>query len=102
MRALFMIPSRPPPKLAKPDKWSRDMHDFVAKCLTKDPKSRPSASALRHHPFIRECVGKMENATSRGSTVDLAKTVKRSLKKIKDYREDEARRAAEEVSENEL
>jgi serine/threonine protein kinase len=96
MRALFMIPSRPPPKLAKPDKWSRDMRDFVAKCLTKDPEARPTASSLRHHPFIRETVGKMENATSRGSTVDLAKMVKRSLKKIKLFREEEARRAAEE------
>ena len=27
-------------------------YDFLCKCLIKDPKSRPSAEELLHHPFI--------------------------------------------------
>jgi len=33
MRAIFMIPSRPPPKFTDPDKWSKDMNDFLSKCF---------------------------------------------------------------------
>jgi len=52
MRAIFMIPSRPPPKLSEPDKWSKEFNDFVSQCLTKNPEYRPSASTLLKHPFI--------------------------------------------------
>ena len=34
-----MIPSRPPPRLTEPSKWSKELNDFVAKCLTKVPPS---------------------------------------------------------------
>lgn len=52
MRAIFLIPSRPPPTLSKPDNYSEDFRDFIAKCLTKKPDDRPSASELLKHPFI--------------------------------------------------
>jgi len=52
MRAIFMIPSRPPPKLTEPDKWSKEFNDFIAQCLTKNPEQRPSASDLLKHNFI--------------------------------------------------
>jgi len=52
MRAIFMIPSRPPPKLTEPDNWSKDFNDFIAKCLTKNPEQRPVASELLKHPFV--------------------------------------------------
>jgi len=52
MRAIFMIPSRPPPKLTEPDKWTKEFNDFIGKCLTKNPEQRPSASELQKHPFI--------------------------------------------------
>ena len=51
MRAIFLIPKCPPPTLG-PGNWSADFKDFVAKCLIKDPKARPSAAALLGHPFI--------------------------------------------------
>jgi serine/threonine protein kinase len=38
-----MIPSRPPPTLTDPHKWSLEFQDFIAKCLTKDPNLRPTA-----------------------------------------------------------
>jgi len=52
MRAIFMIPSRPPPKLTEPDNWTKDFNDFIAKCLTKNPEQRPVASELLKHPFV--------------------------------------------------
>jgi len=52
MRAIFMIPSRPPPRLTEPDKWTSDLNDFVAKCLTKNPELRPQASELLKHNLI--------------------------------------------------
>ena len=48
MRALFIIatPDRPSPTLAKPEKYSAEFTDFIAKCLVKDPRGRPSATEL--------------------------------------------------------
>lgn len=53
MRAIFMIPSRPPPKLSKPELWSEKFNDFIDKCLTKNPDNRASAVELLEHPFIK-------------------------------------------------
>mmetsp|Transcript_19750 Transcript_19750/g.27555 ORF Transcript_19750/g.27555 Transcript_19750/m.27555 type:complete len:429 (+) Transcript_19750:147-1433(+) len=52
MRAIFMIPSRPPPKLTEPDNWSKDFNDFIAQCLTKNPEQRPQAADLLKSGFI--------------------------------------------------
>lgn len=48
MRALFIIatPDRPSPTLAKPEKFSSEFADFIAKCLVKDPRNRPSGTDL--------------------------------------------------------
>lgn len=46
MRALFQIPARDPPTLEKKAKWSNEFHDFLSKCLEKNPKKRPSASEI--------------------------------------------------------
>jgi len=54
MRAIFMIPSRAPPRLTEPEKWSIEFNDFVGKCLTKNPDQRPSAHDLLVHPFIQK------------------------------------------------
>jgi serine/threonine kinase 3 len=35
MRAIFMIPTRPPPKLTNPELWSPEFISFVAACLQK-------------------------------------------------------------------
>ncbi|ELR21629.1 protein serine/threonine kinase, putative [Acanthamoeba castellanii str. Neff] len=54
MRAIFMIPSRPPPRLSEPEKWSREFNDFVAQCLTKNATDRPTADDLLKHPFLQK------------------------------------------------
>jgi serine/threonine protein kinase len=53
MRALFMIPTNAPPTFKEPNSWSKDMKDFVAKCLVKTPDERPTAKQLLEHPFIK-------------------------------------------------
>eukprot|EP00126_Sphaerothecum_destruens_P011303 Sdes_comp20891_c0_seq1m18015 len=52
MRAIFMIPMNPPPRLSQPDKFSASFQDFIAKCLVKNPLERATATELLHHPFI--------------------------------------------------
>ena len=53
MRAIFMIPSKPPPSFSKPDKWSPQFIDFVSRCLVKNPEERSTASQLLQHEFIQ-------------------------------------------------
>jgi serine/threonine protein kinase len=42
MRAIFMIPSKPPPSFNEPDKWSAAFIDFVSRCLVKNPGNEQS------------------------------------------------------------
>ncbi|ESO06458.1 hypothetical protein HELRODRAFT_64347, partial [Helobdella robusta] len=52
MRAIFMIPTRPPPTFRDVSRWSEDFVDFVSKCLVKNPEHRVTAKELLQHPFI--------------------------------------------------
>ncbi|KAL3367738.1 hypothetical protein AABB24_008876 [Solanum stoloniferum] len=54
MRVLFMISIEPAPMLEDKEKWSLVFHDFVAKCLTKDTRLRPTASEMLKHKFIEK------------------------------------------------
>lgn len=55
MRAIFMIPSKPPPTLEDNEEvtWTKEMKDFLAKALTKDPDARPTATELLQHAWIK-------------------------------------------------
>ncbi|XP_061583023.1 serine/threonine-protein kinase 4-like [Cololabis saira] len=53
MRAIFMIPTNPPPTFRNPDLWSSNFKDFVSKCLVKNPEDRATATQLLQHPFIK-------------------------------------------------
>jgi serine/threonine kinase 3 len=57
MRAIFMIPSQPPPTFKKPDSWSLHLIDFVSKCLVKNPTRRATAAELLQHEFISSAPG---------------------------------------------
>ncbi|KAK7789783.1 hypothetical protein R5R35_012336 [Gryllus longicercus] len=52
MRAIFMIPTKPPPSFREPDQWSPEFIDFVSRCLVKNPEERATASELLQHEFI--------------------------------------------------
>ncbi|XP_035310022.1 mitogen-activated protein kinase kinase kinase kinase 4 isoform X38 [Cricetulus griseus] len=53
MRALFLIPSLPPPQ--PPSKtWSKKFFSFIEGCLVKNYMQRPSTEQLLKHPFIRD------------------------------------------------
>lgn len=53
MRAIFMIPQKPPPSFRDPDKWSTEFIDFVSLCLVKNPADRATASDLLQHEYIK-------------------------------------------------
>lgn len=52
LRAVFKIVTSPPPVLKKRSAWSAELHDFLARCLTKDPEARWSSAQLLKHPWI--------------------------------------------------
>ncbi|XP_023207968.1 TRAF2 and NCK-interacting protein kinase isoform X9 [Xiphophorus maculatus] len=53
MRALFLIPRNPAPRL-KSKKWSRKFQSFIENTLVKSHSHRPSTEHLLLHPFITE------------------------------------------------
>ncbi|XP_031619496.1 serine/threonine-protein kinase mig-15 isoform X5 [Contarinia nasturtii] len=53
MRALFLIPRNPPPRL-KSKKWSKKFHGFIETVLVKDYHQRPYTEQLLKHQFIKE------------------------------------------------
>ncbi|KAI1884981.1 hypothetical protein AGOR_G00215490 [Albula goreensis] len=53
MRALFLIPRNPSPKL-KSKKWSKKFLTFVDSCLVKNYLHRPTTETLLRHSFIKD------------------------------------------------
>ncbi|XP_065888960.1 serine/threonine-protein kinase mig-15-like isoform X2 [Dysidea avara] len=54
MRALFLIPRNPPPRLKNPRKWTQRFIQFTDQCLTKNTPQRPTSDNLLRHPFVTE------------------------------------------------
>ena len=48
-----MIPTKPPPTLKEPNKFSNEFSDFISRCLVKNPEERPSATALLQQKYIK-------------------------------------------------
>lgn len=71
MKVLFLTLQNPPPTLstAASQRFSDKYKDFVASCLQKDPKQRPSAKQLLKHPLFARCNG----SKPRGLTDTIAK-----------------------------
>ena len=53
MRAIFMIPTKPPPSFREIDRWSPEFIDFVSLCLVKNPEERATATDLLVHEFVK-------------------------------------------------
>jgi serine/threonine protein kinase len=54
---LTNIRENPPPSLSDDDdpshSWSAEYQDFIAQCLRKDPRDRPTCQELLAHPFLQ-------------------------------------------------
>ncbi|XP_070583777.1 misshapen-like kinase 1 isoform X5 [Erythrolamprus reginae] len=74
MRALFLIPRNPPPKL-KSKKWSKKFIDFIDNCLIKAYPNRPPTEQLLKFPFIRD------QPTERQVRIQLKDHIDRTRKK---------------------
>lgn len=53
MRALYLIPKNPSPKLNEKGKWSKNFREFVKDALVKNPAKRPSAVELMKHSWFK-------------------------------------------------
>ncbi len=76
LRAMFVIQRKPAQGLTIPEKWSTEFNNFVKRCLTLDPKYRPTAKELLLDPFISKSKG----------TALLSELVANSLEEIERYR----------------
>ena len=87
MRAIFLIPQRPPPTVKRPEMWSKTFLDFLSQCLKKDAKERLSAGALLKHPFVKAAVAKLKAGGGRSPM--LADLVCSSMDAIDKLRDDQ-------------
>ena len=53
MRALFLIPRNPPPRL-KSKRWSSKFKNFIETVLVKDYHQRPYTDNLLKHSFVKD------------------------------------------------
>eukprot|EP01090_Pellita_catalonica_P004567 TRINITY_DN14383_c0_g1_i1.p1 TRINITY_DN14383_c0_g1~~TRINITY_DN14383_c0_g1_i1.p1 ORF type:complete len:658 (-),score=121.63 TRINITY_DN14383_c0_g1_i1:89-2014(-) len=56
MRALFLIPRQPPPRLEEKH-WSAEFYSFVEMCCVKEVENRASVAELLKHPFLKHSSG---------------------------------------------
>ncbi|CAH8327136.1 unnamed protein product [Eruca vesicaria subsp. sativa] len=76
MRVLFMISIEPAPMLEDKEKWSLVFHDFVAKCLTKEPRLRPTADEMLKHKFIQRCKA---GASAMSAKIEKSRQIRASM-----------------------
>lgn len=62
IRAMFLIATKGAPPLSKPEKWSKDMRDFITTCCHIDPAVRPDADTALKHPFLQKACDEKDAA----------------------------------------
>uniref|UniRef100_UPI00398E851F mitogen-activated protein kinase kinase kinase kinase 4 n=1 Tax=Pristiophorus japonicus TaxID=55135 RepID=UPI00398E851F len=95
MRALFLIPRNPPPRL-KSKKWSKKFFSFIESCLVKNYMQRPATEHLLKHPFIRD------QPNERQVRIQLKDHIDRTRKKRGEKDETEYEYSGSEEEEEEL
>ncbi|XP_073971521.1 serine/threonine-protein kinase msn isoform X16 [Rhodnius prolixus] len=95
MRALFLIPRNPPPRL-KSKKWSKKFHGFIETVLVKDYHQRPYTEQLLKHPFIRD------QPTERQVRIQLKDHIDRCKKRKQEKEREEYRYSGSENEEEEV
>ncbi|KAM9343632.1 mitogen-activated protein kinase kinase kinase kinase 4-like [Pholidichthys leucotaenia] len=99
MRALFLIPRNPPPRL-KSKKWSKKFFSFIEGCLVKNYTQRPSTEQLLKHPFIRDQPNERQVRIQLKDHIDRTKK-KRGEKDETEYEYSGSEEEEEEASEQE-
>ncbi|XP_012272994.1 TRAF2 and NCK-interacting protein kinase isoform X9 [Orussus abietinus] len=94
MRALFLIPRNPPPRL-KSKKWAKKFHGFIETVLVKDYHQRPYTEQLLKHPFIRD------QPTERQVRIQLKDHIDRCKKRKQEKERDDYRYSGSENEEEE-
>ncbi|XP_053980693.1 serine/threonine-protein kinase mig-15 isoform X10 [Hylaeus anthracinus] len=94
MRALFLIPRNPPPRL-KSKKWAKKFHSFIETVLVKDYHQRPYTEQLLKHPFIRD------QPTERQVRIQLKDHIDRCKKRKQEKERDDYRYSGSENEEDE-
>lgn len=78
MRAIFMIPTKPPPSFREPDQWSPEFIDFVSQCLVKNPEERATAEYLLTHEFIASDVHNTKHPSILSTMIAEAREIRES------------------------
>ncbi|XP_015256276.1 PREDICTED: mitogen-activated protein kinase kinase kinase kinase 4-like isoform X4 [Cyprinodon variegatus] len=99
MRALFLIPRNPPPRL-KSKKWSKKFFSFIEGCLVKNYTQRPPTDQLLKHPFIRDQPNERQVRIQLKDHIDRTKK-KRGEKDETEYEYSGSEEEEEEASEQE-
>lgn len=86
MRALFLIPRNPPPRL-KSKKWNKKFQSFIETVLVKDYHERPYTEQLLKHAFIRDQPTERQVRIQLKDHIDRCKKRKQE-KEREDYRWD--------------
>ncbi|CAB0039451.1 unnamed protein product [Trichogramma brassicae] len=94
MRALFLIPRNPPPRL-KSKKWAKKFHGFIETVLVKDYHQRPYTEQLLKHPFIRD------QPTERQVRIQLKDHIDRCKKRKQEKERDDYRYSGSENEDDE-
>ncbi|CAK9011601.1 Serine/threonine-protein kinase 3 (Mammalian STE20-like protein kinase 2) (MST-2) (STE20-like kinase MST2) [Cleaved into: Serine/threonine-protein kinase 3 36kDa subunit (MST2/N) [Durusdinium trenchii] len=84
MRALFVIPTQPPPTLTEPDDFPKDLVQFTATCLTKAHDKRKTSEEMLKHPFIEKTVRRLQK--EHGVSPIMEKLVRKALPAIQEFR----------------
>ena len=94
MRALFLIPRNPPPRL-KSKKWSKKFQNFIETVLVKDYTRRPFTENLLKNSFIRDQPNERQVRNQIKEHIDRCKKHKRS-----DFNEDSRYHSDDDEEEN--
>ncbi|XP_048521218.1 mitogen-activated protein kinase kinase kinase kinase 4 isoform X5 [Dendroctonus ponderosae] len=94
MRALFLIPRNPPPRL-KSKKWNKKFHGFIETVLVKDYHERPYTEQLLKHAFIKD------QPTERQVRIQLKDHIDRCKKRKQEKERDDYRYSGSENEEEE-
>jgi serine/threonine protein kinase len=86
MRAIFQIPTSPPPRLPDEGQYSKEFREFIECCLQKQPEERLKADQLMKLPFFRDCNSEQK---SQRVVLQLLERCKQAIDDWRQYEQEE-------------